>query len=116
MMIAAIDQHVADAGGAHFAEGDFLRVVVRGHGRIIKNPPRLASFAGSPKGPQERSRAPRVGLAAARFSPRTSPGAALALRKDGSTFEGYNSSKDKWNPLVDQTTPQKRSYRFPFRP
>jgi hypothetical protein len=27
MMIAAIDQHVADAGGAHFAEGDFLRMV-----------------------------------------------------------------------------------------
>jgi hypothetical protein len=44
-MIAAIDQHVADAGGAHFAERDFLRVVVRGHGRIIKSPalpPRLS--------------------------------------------------------------------------
>jgi hypothetical protein len=27
MMIAAIDQHIADAGGAHFAERDFLRVV-----------------------------------------------------------------------------------------
>ena len=37
MMIAAIDQHIADAGGAHLAEGDFLRVV-GGHGRIIKNP------------------------------------------------------------------------------
>ena len=37
-MIAAIDQHIANAGGAHLAEGDFLRVVVRGHGRIIKNP------------------------------------------------------------------------------
>ena len=37
MMIPAIDQHIADAGGAHFAEGDFLRVV-GGHGRIIKNP------------------------------------------------------------------------------
>jgi hypothetical protein len=24
-MIAAIDQHVADAGGVHLAEGDFLR-------------------------------------------------------------------------------------------
>ena len=23
--IAAVDQHIADAGGAHFAEGDFLR-------------------------------------------------------------------------------------------
>ena len=37
MMIAAIDQHIANAGGAHFAEGDFLRMVVCGHGRIIKN-------------------------------------------------------------------------------
>ena len=27
-MIAAIDQHIADAGCAHFAEGDFVRVVV----------------------------------------------------------------------------------------
>jgi len=25
-MIAAIDQHIADAAGAHFAEGDFLFV------------------------------------------------------------------------------------------
>ena len=33
MMIAAIDQHVANAGETHLAEGDFLRVVVRGHGR-----------------------------------------------------------------------------------
>jgi hypothetical protein len=24
MMIAAIDQHIADAGFAHFGEGDFL--------------------------------------------------------------------------------------------
>jgi hypothetical protein len=38
MMIPAIDQHIADAGGAHFAEGNLLRVVVCGHGRIIKNP------------------------------------------------------------------------------
>jgi hypothetical protein len=37
-IIPAIDQHVANAGGAHLAEGDLLRVVVRGHGRIIKNP------------------------------------------------------------------------------
>jgi hypothetical protein len=37
-IIPAIDQHVANAGGAHFAKGNFLRVVVRGHGRIIKNP------------------------------------------------------------------------------
>ena len=32
-MIAAIDQHIADAGGAHLAERDFLRMVVWGHGR-----------------------------------------------------------------------------------
>ena len=31
-MIAAIDQHLADAGGAHFAEGDFLGV--GGHGLV----------------------------------------------------------------------------------
>ena len=31
-VIAAIDQHVADAGGAHFAEGDFLGV--GGHGLV----------------------------------------------------------------------------------
>jgi hypothetical protein len=36
MMIPAINQHIAGAGGAHFAEGDFLRMV-SGHGRIIKN-------------------------------------------------------------------------------
>lgn len=24
-IVAAIDQHIADAGGAHFAEGDFVR-------------------------------------------------------------------------------------------
>jgi hypothetical protein len=34
-MIAAIDQHVANAGGAHFAEGDFLRVA-GGHGLVSK--------------------------------------------------------------------------------
>ncbi len=37
MMIAAIDQHIADAGGTHLAEGNLLRVV-GSHGRIIKNP------------------------------------------------------------------------------
>ena len=36
VMIAAIDQHIADAGGTHLAEGNLLRVV-GGHGRIIKN-------------------------------------------------------------------------------
>jgi hypothetical protein len=33
-VIAAIDQHLADAGCAHFAEGDFLRVAR--HGRPPK--------------------------------------------------------------------------------
>src|SRR6185503_9622308 len=37
-MIAAINQHVADAGSAHFAERDFLRMVVCGHSLLIKNP------------------------------------------------------------------------------
>jgi hypothetical protein len=32
-VIAAIDQHIADAGGAHFSEGDFLRLI-GGHGRL----------------------------------------------------------------------------------
>jgi hypothetical protein len=31
-VIPAIDQHIADAGCAHFAEGDFG--VVGGHGRL----------------------------------------------------------------------------------
>jgi hypothetical protein len=34
-MIAAIDQHVADAGGAHFAEGNFRRGG-RGHDRRLE--------------------------------------------------------------------------------
>ena len=50
MMIAAIDQHIADAGGAHLAEGDFLRVV-GGHGPIIKNPAPPREFRRSRRRP-----------------------------------------------------------------
>jgi hypothetical protein len=90
-MIAAIDQHVTDAGGAHFAERDFLRVVVRGHGRIIKNPapPQVSPDDKEPVG--TIAAASRMDGGGAFFtSPGfdTSPGAALALRRTGSTFEG----------------------------
>ena len=64
MMIAAIDQHVADAGGAHLAEGDFLRVV-GGHGRIIKNPALPRSFAEWPRAGRNDPGRLRVGVAVA---------------------------------------------------
>ena len=37
VVIPTINQHIADARCAHFAEGNFLRMV-GGHGRIINNP------------------------------------------------------------------------------
>ena len=92
MMIAAIDQHVADAGGAHFAERDFLRVVVRGHGRIIKEPsPAPASFVGWVGTIAVALRMDGGGAFFTSPGFNTSPGAALALRRTGSTFEGWGA-------------------------
>src|SRR6478672_6017311 len=45
MMIPAIDQHPADAGGAHFAERDFLRMVICGYRMRPLSPAILRSAA-----------------------------------------------------------------------
>ena len=50
-MIAAIDQHIADAGCAHFAEGDLLRIC-RHRGQPAAMMPGLALRAANGAKPQ----------------------------------------------------------------
>ena len=106
-VIRAIDQHTPHAAGAHFAERDFLRVVVCGHSRIIKNPALPREFRRMAKEADRNHRgSPCVWMVAARSPPglhvargRPRPAAKLPSGRPYSSVCGARTALNSRAPI-----------------